>query len=61
MNHVQEMLRIEQWRTEELERLGYEPDQAQLIANVSIDLHELEALLDAGCPHWLAARILWPL
>ena len=54
-----ELERIRQWRTKELERGGYGPDQAsQLAERLDIDLHEAVGLLQQGCSPDLALQIL---
>lgn len=51
--------RIERWRAEELERAGYEPSSAAMIAvRADIDLHLAVDLLGRGCPPDLALKIL---
>jgi hypothetical protein len=50
------------WRRCRLIEAGFPPDLAtRLAANHEIDVHELLALVDQGCPPQLAARILDPL
>jgi hypothetical protein len=50
---------IEAWRTEALERAGYEPRvAAEIAARHDIDLHVATDLLGCGCPAELALRIL---
>ena len=54
-----EQERIERWRAEELERAGYEPSAASLLAGRSdVDLHYAIDLLRNGCEPDLALRIL---
>jgi hypothetical protein len=54
-----ELERIEQWRSEELERAGYEPRAAAtLAARHDVDLHVATGLLRKGCPLELALQIL---
>jgi hypothetical protein len=54
-----EIERIEHWRAEALERAGYDPTTAAMLAmRHEVDLHEAEALLERGCPPELALRIL---
>ena len=56
---VSERDRIEQWRHEALERAGYDPEAAiVLAASHDIDLHEAVSLLDRGCSVELALQIL---
>jgi len=54
-----EMDRIEAWRTEELERAGYNREQASaLAARHDVDLHLAVDLLRRGCDPELAVNIL---
>jgi hypothetical protein len=54
-----ELERIEQWRSEELERAGFEPRAAAtLAARHDIDLHRATDLLRKGCEQQLALEIL---
>jgi hypothetical protein len=54
-----ERRRVERWRSEELERGGYSPDEAaQLAACNGVDLHLAIDLLQRGCPPELALQIL---
>ena len=56
---VSEMDRIEQWRHQALERAGYDPEAAiVLAASHDIDLHEAVSLLERGCSVELALQIL---
>lgn len=51
--------RIEQWRHEALERAGYDPESAiVLAASPEIDLHAAVSLLERGCSLELALQIL---
>jgi hypothetical protein len=51
--------RIQRWRAEELERAGYDSDEAaQLAGRPDVDLHLAVELLERGCPTVLALRIL---
>ena len=51
--------RILRWRANELERAGYDPDSAvELAARTDVDLHLAVELLEQGCPHRTALRIL---
>ena len=59
MHEETEIERIERWRQEELERAGYSPaDAALLAASLEVDLHTAVALLERGCDHELALNIL---
>jgi hypothetical protein len=54
-----ELARIEQWRAEELERVGYSRrDARQLAARHDVDLHLAIDLLRQGCPVPVALQIL---
>ena len=56
---VSERDRIEQWRHEALERAGYDPEAAiVLAASHDIDLHDAVSLLHRGCTVELALQIL---
>jgi hypothetical protein len=57
--HVTEIDRIEQWRHEELERAGYDPESALVLAaSHDVDLHDAVNLLRRGCTVDLALQIL---
>jgi hypothetical protein len=50
---------VEQWRLEALERAGYDPESAAVIAaSHEIDLHSAVDLLARGCSVALALQIL---
>jgi hypothetical protein len=54
-----EIERIERWRSEELERAGYEPRAAgRLAVRHDVDLHQAIDLLQRGCPVDVALKIL---
>jgi len=54
-----ELDRVERWRTAELMRVGFPGDDAvALAARLDVDLHEAIELVQRGCPHELAVRIL---
>jgi hypothetical protein len=54
-----EQERIVRWRAEELERAGYEPTAASLLAGRNdVDLHYAIDLLRNGCAPELALQIL---
>jgi hypothetical protein len=58
--HTQsEVERIERWRSDELERAGYDPRQAaKLAARHDVDLHTAVDLVRNGCSPELALAIL---
>lgn len=54
-----EIDRIQQWRHEELERAGYDPESALVLAaSHDVDLHGAVNLLRRGCSVDLALQIL---
>jgi hypothetical protein len=54
-----EIDRIENWRHEALERAGYDPESAfVLAASHDVDLHKAVGLLQRGCSIDLALQIL---
>jgi hypothetical protein len=51
--------RVERWRAEALERAGYDPTSAAVLAiRTDVDLHRATSLLEHGCTPELALRIL---
>ena len=57
--YVSEIDRIEQWRHAELQRAGYDPESALVLAaSHDIDLHDAVDLLKRGCSVDLALQIL---
>jgi len=57
--YYSEIDRIEQWRHAALERAGYDPESAfVLAASHDVDLHEAVELLERGCSVDLALQIL---
>ncbi len=51
--------RIESWRSQVLERAGYDPPAAaELARRHDVDLHRAVELLKRGCPPELALKIL---
>ena len=51
--------RIERWRREMLERVGYATsDAAEIAVRLDVDLHAAIALVDRGCPPDVATKIL---
>jgi hypothetical protein len=54
-----EVERIERWRSDELERAGYDPRQAaKIAARHDVDLHTAVDLVRNGCTPELALAIL---
>ena len=59
--HIQETEseRVERWRAETLERVGYDPESAALLAaRLDIDLHRAIELVEQGCSPEVALQIL---
>ena len=57
--YVSEIDRIEQWRHAELQRAGYDPESALVLAaSHDVDLHSAVSLLERGCTVDLALQIL---
>jgi hypothetical protein len=57
--YLTEIDRIENWRHEALERAGYDPESAfVLAASHDVDLHAAVNLLERGCSVDLALQIL---
>ncbi len=50
-------LTIVRWRTERLIALGYVLREAAFLAISQVDIHELERLIEKGCPPATAVRI----
>ena len=50
-------LSLLRWRTERLVALGYELREAAFLAFSRVDIHELERLIEKGCPPATAVRI----
>jgi hypothetical protein len=51
--------RVERWRADELERAGFAPDTAHILARrPDVDLHFAVELIERGCTPELAAEIL---
>ena len=54
-----EQERIARWRADELERAGFDPKAAKMLASrAEVDLHSAIDLLRAGCRPELALEIL---
>jgi hypothetical protein len=59
LQELTEKERIDGWRRQELERAGYPADVAEELAiRHDVDLHAAVDLVERGCPHEIAARIL---
>jgi hypothetical protein len=50
--------RVARWRLEQFEALGFDPDDASMLAVSDADLQGARTLLGAGCSHRLALKIL---
>jgi hypothetical protein len=59
--HIEEteIDRVERWRTEALERVGYDTDSAALLGSRhDVDLHLAIELIEHGCSAEVALQIL---
>ncbi|HUK44506.1 MAG TPA: hypothetical protein VLV28_04355 [Gaiellaceae bacterium] len=51
--------KVERWRAEALEKVGYDLSSAlELAGRHDVDLHQAVELVEAGCPPELALKIL---
>ena len=48
---------VREWRVDRLTRLGIPWPMAEAVAG-HVDWHQMAALVQRGCPPWLALRIL---
>lgn len=49
----------EQWRFDQAVKMGFSPALAdEVMRHAEVDLHQLNNMLQAGCPHELAYEIL---
>jgi hypothetical protein len=53
-----ERLRVRCWRREQFFELGFTVSDAATLAKSSADVHETRDLLEAGCTHRLAFRLM---
>jgi hypothetical protein len=53
-----EVEQIELWRVDRFVRLGFNGEQVAALLEASVDAHEAERLVVAGCPHELVVSIL---
>jgi hypothetical protein len=53
-----ERLRVRCWRREQFFELGFTISDAAALAKSSADVHDTRSLLEAGCPHALAFRLV---
>lgn len=47
-----------EWRKESFLEMGFDKTAASYLAFTRIDLHEMRAMIAAGCPHNTAIKIL---
>lgn len=52
-----ERVAVERWRAERLIALGFSYGEARRLAMSHVDIHELERLIEKGCPPGTAVRI----
>ena len=50
--------RVSEWRHQQFLALGFDEDQAWVLAGSDADLHASRTLIGVGCSHHLAMRIL---
>jgi hypothetical protein len=53
-----ERLRVRRWRREQFLELGFTSSDAVALARSSADVHETRKLLESGCKHGLAFRLV---
>lgn len=53
-----EQEKLDQWRATELARRGFDEPSVELLVLSQVDLHDVDALLEHGCPHTTALLIL---
>ena len=53
-----ERLRVRCWRREQFYDLGFTVSEAAALAKSSADVHETRSLIEAGCEHRLAFRLV---
>lgn len=53
-----EELLVRDWRLERLLELGFPVRDAERLSQEAVDYREAQHLVEQGCPHELAARIL---
>jgi hypothetical protein len=46
------------WRFDQFQRLGFEEEEAGLLAGSDVDLNQARSLVAAGCPLTIAVQIL---
>lgn len=53
-----EVTRVRRWRRAQLMALGFSARDASALTKATVDLSEARRLVEAGCPHEVARRIL---
>lgn len=53
-----EAAQLDQWRTSELARRGFDEHDVELLVAAQVSLHDVDRLLDRGCPLTTALLIL---
>lgn len=61
MTREEEDQRVESWNLEQFTRQEFDSAQAQALFSWGIDPHDSAKLIEMGCPHDTAMRILCPL
>ncbi|MFL5395734.1 MAG: hypothetical protein ACJ79G_23115 [Myxococcales bacterium] len=53
-----ERLRVRRWRREQFVELGFTSSEAVALAKSAADVHETRKLVESGCNHGLAFRLV---
>lgn len=51
---------LREWRRDRYQELGFDDVVVQLLVEWRVDWHQLSTLLEQGCAHALAVRIVCP-
>lgn len=58
LSTLSEDLKLEVWRNKEFSRMGFSPGQIMVLKRLDVTTHDVEDLINAGCPTDLALEIL---
>lgn len=61
MSMATETERVDGWRAKRFFRMGFEPEQVDLLVRWGVSPGTVEPLIENGCPPSLALRIMEPL
>ncbi len=59
--HYEEENELREWRVRRIRELGFNEVEAHQLADWEVDTHSARSLVERGCPHSTAVRILQPL